>query len=396
MGAVSPVLRRRLSLALLGFASTAALVSGCGRKEPTAAAPASGDVSAPPPRGSAAPSAATGSPGPHDIEIKATGWGRGTITVTPDAGLACEDFDESQDFMQICKGQVAAGEMSAVITMTPAPGASLGGWVNGPCAGTMAPSCTIPMNQDQSIVVAFQLGSSLPSTPLPAPAPNSVRLGIDLLGSGTGTITAAPDIGLVCVRSARSNVSATCSAQVPAASLPLAVTLQATPDGSSSFSGWGASCSGSTGASCSLTIKGVVGVTAGFLMASPGTSTAPLPGPTSLAISPASLNLDACQGYAFRANVPAGTDARVTWSVEEAGGGSVANGVYMAPIAPGTYHVVARSQVSPAVQSVATVTVGPEKVRSVTISPGSGRLMPGGGMKLSATVTTSCGTFQAN
>ena len=49
--------------------------------------------------------------------------------MTPDPGLVCDDFDESQDFMQICKGQVAAGETSVVITLTPAPGASFGGWV---------------------------------------------------------------------------------------------------------------------------------------------------------------------------------------------------------------------------------------------------------------------------
>ena len=395
MGAVCLVLRRNLSVALLGCASAALLVTGCGRKEPTAA-PASGEAAPPPPRGSAAPSAAAGPAGPHDIEVKATGWGRGTIAVTPDAGLACEDFDESQDFMQVCKGQVPAGETSVVVTLTPAPGASFGGWVNGPCAGTMATSCTVPMSQDQSIVVAFQLGASLPSTPLPTPAPNSVRLGIDLLGSGTGMVTATPDIGLVCVRSARSNVSATCSAQVPAASLPVAVTLQATPDGSSSFSGWGGSCSGTTSASCSLAIKGAAGVTAGFLLASSGAPAASLPPPSSLAVSPAALTLDACQGYALRADVPAGTDPRVTWSVQEAGGGSAVNGVYLAPNAAGTYHVVARSQSSPSIQSVATVTVNPEKVISVTVAPGSVRVLPGGGMKLAATVTTSCGTFQAN
>ena len=175
----------------------------------------------------------------------------------------------------------------------------------------------------------------------------------------------------------------------------MAVTLQAIPDGTSSFGGWGASCSGSS-ASCSLAIKGSTGVTAGFLLASSGPPTASLPPPSSLAVSPAALTLDACQGYALRADVPAGTDPRVTWSVQEAGGGSVANGVYLGPNAAGTYHVVARSQASPSIQSVATVTVNPEKVLSVTVAPGSGRVLPGGGMKLAATVTTSCGTFQAN
>jgi hypothetical protein len=298
--------------------------------------------------------------------------------------------------MQICKGQVPAGETSVEVRVAATAGAYFAGWWGGPCAGSTDLSCMIPMTQDQLIDVVFQLGSSLPSTPLPAPATDSVSLRIDALGSGSGTITATPDIGLLCVRSARSNVSATCSAQVPAASLPVAVTLQAVPDGSSSFSGWGGSCSGTTGASCSLTIKGAVGVTAGFLYASSGTPAAPLPSPSSLSVSPATLTLDACQGYAFRADVPAGTDARVTWSVQEAGGGSVTNGVYLAPNAAGTYHVVARSQSNPSIQSVATVTVNPERVLSVAVTPGSGRVVPGGGTKLAATVTTSCGTFQAN
>jgi hypothetical protein len=217
MGAVCLDLRRNPYVVLLGCASAALLATGCGRKEPTAA-PSSGQASPPPPRGSSAPSAAAGPAapaGPHAIEVKATGWGRGTISVTPDPGLSCDDFDESQDFMQVCKGQVPAGEASVVITLTPVPGASFGGWVNGPCAGALGQSCTIPMNQDQSIVVAFQLGASPLPAPLPAPAPDSVRLGIDLLGSGTGTITATPDIGLVCLRSARSNASATCRSRPP-------------------------------------------------------------------------------------------------------------------------------------------------------------------------------------
>ena len=395
MGAVCLVLRRNLSVALLGCASAALLVTGCGRKEPTAA-PASGEAAPPPPRGSAAPSAAAGPAGPHDIEVKATGWGRGTIAVTPDAGLACEDFDESQDFMQVCKGQVPAGETSVVVTLTPAPGASFGGWANGPCAGTMATSCTVPMSQDQSIVVAFQLGASLPSTPLPTPAPNSVRLGIDLLGSGTGMVTATPDIGLVCVRSARSNVSATCSAQVPAASLP-----------------GGRDAAGDPGRDLVLQRVGREllrhqqrllfprdqgrrgrdgGIPPRLVRAAGGFAAASLE-PRRLArhADPGRL-----PGLRTPRRRPRGNGPRVTWSVQEAGGGSVANGVYLAPNAAGTYHVVARSQSSPSIQSVATVTVNPEKVLSVTVAPGSGRVLPGGGMKLAATVTTSCGTFQAN
>lgn len=58
-------------------------------------------------------------------------------------------------------------------------------------------------------------------------------------------------------------------------------------------------------------------------------------------------------------------------ALDEAGGGTVANGVYSAPQAPGTYHVVATSTADPA---SATVTLG-------------------GTLTFGALVTTSCGTF---
>jgi hypothetical protein len=309
--------------------------------------------------------------------------------------MTCEDFDESQDFMQICTGYVAPTVATVDVGVAAVPGAVFTGWFGGPCSGSTAPSCTIPMSQDQLIDVVFQLGSVAPSAP-PPPSPDSVLLTVDMLGRGTGAISATPDIGLVCARSARSDISGTCAAQIPAASLPRAVTLQATADGGSTFSGWGASCSGSTGDTCSLTVAGRVAVTAGFVPSAPGAPPNPLPAPASLTITPATLVLDACRGYVFGASAPAGTDSRVTWSVQEVGGGTVVNGIYTAPAAPGTYHLVASSLVSPSVQAVAAVTVTPEKVLFVAVTPGSIQVLPGGGARLAATVTTSCGTYPAN
>jgi hypothetical protein len=306
--------------------------------------------------------------------------------------MKCEDFDESQDFMQICTGTLAAAVETVEVGVAAAPGATLTQWANGPCAGTSVPACTIPMSQDQLLDVVIQLGSSVPSVPTPGPDSLSVALGIDLLGPGTGTITATPDIGLLCVRSARPNVSGTCSAQIPVASTPRTVTLQASPDPGSAFSGWGASCGGSTGASCALTITGGARVTAGFVLPPPGTPSPAPPAPASLAISPSTVTLDACRGYVLRADAPAGADQRVTWSVQEAGGGTVLNGIYTAPATAGTYHVVAQSQANPSVQAMATVTVNPEKILAMAITPASTQVLPGGGLTFAATVTTTCGT----
>jgi hypothetical protein len=385
------VRRRSLRPAVFGLAAATVLVAGCSGRG-TAPAAASGA----PPRGSTAPSAAAALPGSRSLVVRSSGWGRGTVSVTPDPGLVCEDFDESQDFMQVCTGVVGPSDASVVVSVAPVGGSTFTGWAGGPCAGTAAAACPIPMDRDQVIDVVFQLGSSGTPTPAPSPAPGSVVVGIDLLGAGTGTITSSPDVGLACVRSGSSNVSATCSAQVPAASLPLSLTLQATPGAGSAFSGWGASCSGSTGATCSLTIAAAARVTAGFVPSAPGTPPAPLPPPPSLAIVPSTLALEACQGHAFQVEVPPGTDPRVTWSVQEAAGGAVTNGVYSAPNVAGTYHVVARSQSAQALQAVATVTVAAEKLLSVAVAPGSAQALPGGGLKFVATVTTTCGTFQAN
>jgi hypothetical protein len=81
----------------------------------------------------------------------------------------------------------------------------------------------------------------------------------------------------------------------------------------------------------------------------------------------------------------------VTWSVTEAGGGTVsAAGVYTAPEADGTYHVVATSAAAPSASATATITVTTQ-VLSVSVSPSTVTLPPGGTAQLTATVTTSCG-----
>jgi hypothetical protein len=128
-------------------------------------------------------------------------------------------------------------------------------------------------------------------------------------------------------------------------------------------------------------------------------ATPQVPGPTpavAITISPTTATLDACKGRVFTASVTNSSDTAVTWTVTEAGGGTVTNGAYTPPQTAGTYHVVATSVADKTKAAVATVTVGPEKVLSVAVVPGSGTVQASGALAFSATVTTTCGTFAAN
>jgi len=120
----------------------------------------------------------------------------------------------------------------------------------------------------------------------------------------------------------------------------------------------------------------------------------PSPG-VAISVSPQVATLDACKGQLFTATVTNSANTAVTWTVVEAGGGTVTNGAYTAPQASGTYHVVATSDADPTKAVQGTLTVGPEKVLSVSVSPGSGTVQANGALAFSARVTTTCGTFAA-
>lgn len=125
------------------------------------------------------------------------------------------------------------------------------------------------------------------------------------------------------------------------------------------------------------------------------TVTAPAAPVVAVALSPTTVTLDACKGQAFKATVTNTANTAVTWTVVEAGGGTVTNGAYLAPTAAGTYHVVASSQADPSKTAQATVTVGPERVLAVEVVPGSGTVQASGQLAFAANVVTTCGTFAA-
>jgi hypothetical protein len=79
--------------------------------------------------------------------------------------------------------------------------------------------------------------------------------------------------------------------------------------------------------------------------------------PTGVTISPASVTLITNASQYFACSVPNEPNTGCTWKVSEASGGTIsAAGLYVAPAAAGTFHVVATSQDS-SLSATATVTV---------------------------------------
>jgi hypothetical protein len=127
--------------------------------------------------------------------------------------------------------------------------------------------------------------------------------------------------------------------------------------------------------------------------------TAPVtvPPAVSIAVSPSSPAVNACQTVTFTATVTGSTNKGVLWTVQEGptGGDVSTAGVFTAPSAPGTYHVVATS-LADGTRSVTVPVVVATKVLSVTVTPGTVSLPSGGTTQFTATVTTTCGTSTAN
>ena len=113
--------------------------------------------------------------------------------------------------------------------------------------------------------------------------------------------------------------------------------------------------------------------------------------PIVIAISPSAVTMTSGETQTFTAAVTGSLNQMVTWSVQEGSAGGTINssGVYLAPGAFGTYHVVATSQADPTKSGTATITVAPV---SVAIMPASVGMRPGATQTFAATVTGSGNT----
>ena len=109
-----------------------------------------------------------------------------------------------------------------------------------------------------------------------------------------------------------------------------------------------------------------------------------------VAIAPGIATLAPGATQQFSATVTGTATTAVTWSVPEAGGGTVsAAGLYTAPATPGSYHLIATSVADPTRSATATITV---QSVAVAITPGTATLAPGATQQFSATVTGTANT----
>jgi hypothetical protein len=156
----------------------------------------------------------------HTLSVDITG--SGSVTSSP-SGIACPG-DCTQDYTE--------GE-SVVLTPEPAPGFVFSGW-SGACTGNAG--CTVTMSADQTVGTTF--------TPVP------VTHTLNVTVSGAGSVTSDP-AGIACPDG--------CSAPFADGA---SVTLTATPNEGSTFTGWGGACSGTEG--CTVTMSADQTVSATF------------------------------------------------------------------------------------------------------------------------------------
>ncbi len=120
----------------------------------------------------------------------------------------------------------------------------------------------------------------------------------------------------------------------------------------------------------------------------------PAPG-ISVSVTPSSTSVSSGSTVSFTATVTgtsAGQSSAVTWSVQEAGGGTVnSSGTYTAPATAGTYHVIATSVADPTKHGSATVLVTAAAGISVSISPTMATIQPNASFTFMATVSGTIG-----
>jgi lysophospholipase L1-like esterase len=112
-----------------------------------------------------------------------------------------------------------------------------------------------------------------------------------------------------------------------------------------------------------------------------------------VAVSPPTATLVTGTGRQFTARVTAAHNPGVAWSVVETTGGSVsASGDYLAPPAPGVFHLQATSLADPSASALATVTVEAAPSLRLEVSPRLAVVPPSGAFTFTAKVTGATDT----
>jgi uncharacterized repeat protein (TIGR02543 family) len=164
----------------------------------------------------------------HTLAVAFTGVGTGSVLSSP-SGINCGT--------QSCVHSSHAYTVATVTLTASAPGGSVfNGWSGGGCSG-LSLTCVVTMDANITVSLDFAAARNLTVT---------------LAGAGGGTVTSVP-AGLSC--------NPTC---MKGFAMGSTVTLTATPDGTSVFTGWSGTggCAG-TG-SCVLTMSGAKAATATF------------------------------------------------------------------------------------------------------------------------------------
>jgi alpha-tubulin suppressor-like RCC1 family protein len=146
----------------------------------------------------------------YTLDVTTAGSGTGTVNSSP-AGIDCEG-DCTEDY---------AYNTVVTLTANAATGSTFAGWSGGGCSGTG--TCDVTMTAATSVTATFDI--------------NYYTLDVTTAGSGAGTVTSSP---------AGINCEPDCSEDY---AYNTAVTLTATPDAGSAFTGWSgdADCSDGDG-----------------------------------------------------------------------------------------------------------------------------------------------------
>ena len=168
------------------------------------------------------------------LTVTTSGAGRGTVT---GGGITC-----TTGSTEGCKAMVPVTTPATSVTLTATPDAAsiFTGWSG--CTSVSGNVCTVSITAARTATATFQ--------------PNTWLLTAKTSGTGAGTVTGA---GLSCA----SGSTAGCTAQVPNTTPATNVTLTATPDATSIFTGW-IGCTSMSGNVCTVTMTGAKTATATF------------------------------------------------------------------------------------------------------------------------------------